>query len=88
MQLSEMTPLTVTMDIDETPWRDLDGSANGVLQRICGIPRGTAHGNAAIGMAIQLESGEWVIAQTTLRLFLTAARALRARYEDELEPGV
>lgn len=84
MDINEMTPLSVTMDIDQSPWRDIDGAASGVLQRVAGIPRGTAHGNAAVALAVQLEDGSWVIAQTTLRLFNSAARALAARYEDDL----
>ena len=80
-----MTPLTVTMNIDDDPWVDLQGARAGQLLRVGGIPLGTNHGNAAVALAIQLEDGSWVIAQTTLRLFYNAARALGARYEDDLK---
>ncbi len=77
-----MIALRVDLDIDSAPWRDIDGAAQGMLARVCGIPKGTGEGLPAVGIAVQLDDGTWVIAQTTMRLFVTAARAFAARYPE------
>lgn len=76
--------LALELNIDSEPWRDLDGSPAGVIERICGIPRGTNHGNAAVGVAIRMEDGSYVIAQTTLRLLWNATQALAVCYGNDV----
>lgn len=80
------TNLDLTLNIDEQPWLDIGdaGFAHGVLRRIAGIPLGSAHGNATVGLAVQLDDGTWVVAQTTLRLLHSAVDALAERYKDDL----
>ena len=45
-----------------------------------GLPRGMTSGNPSVAIRIDLPDGRVVVAETSLRLFLAAAAALRARY--------
>lgn len=51
--------------------------------RICGLPRGMTSGHPSVGIGVFLpHGGGCVLAETSLKLFLTAADALKARYGD------
>jgi hypothetical protein len=39
-------------------------------------------GKPSVALGFELPDGRWVLAETSLALFLTAAEALRARYGD------
>lgn len=52
-----------------------------------GMPNGTAGGNPSVMLAIEVGEGEWLVKETTLNLFLAAADALKAKYEDPRERG-
>jgi hypothetical protein len=49
---------------------------------VSGLRDGTVNGEPSVALLIELENGEHVVAETTLRLFLTAADAMKARYGD------
>jgi hypothetical protein len=51
---------------------------------VVGMPEGTSEGKTSV-MVILDDGKRFAIGETTLRLFLAAADALRARYGDELE---
>lgn len=82
-----MIPLTVTMNLDIDPWTDLHDDAAQVidyggdtakLTRVGILPNGTRSGKATVGLLVELPDGRKVIAETTLALFLMAARACGA----------
>jgi hypothetical protein len=75
-----MEPLTITPDIERAPWNDLpeDTTLDGKLERIGLLRNGTTGGRASVGLVVRLPDGTAVVAQTTWRLFNTAARALAA----------
>lgn len=50
---------------------------------IGGLARGMASGNASVMLLIQLPDGRTVAAETSLKLWLTAADMLRAHYGDQ-----
>jgi hypothetical protein len=49
---------------------------------IGGLGRGTMEGNPVAVIAAKLPDGKTLVAQTSLKLFLTAADALKAKYGD------
>jgi hypothetical protein len=73
-----VTPLTITPDIDQAPWTDVEPASTGELARIGLLRNGTTEGRASVGLLVQLPDGQQVVAQTTWRLFNAAARALAA----------
>lgn len=50
--------------------------------RIAALPHGMASGAASVMIGIELPDGSVVMAETSLRLFLAAARAFSIRYPD------
>jgi hypothetical protein len=72
------TPLDVTTNMDAQPWTDIDRNTllHGTIDRIGLLPNGTTGGRASIAIAVTLDDGRVVIAETTWRLFDAAARAL------------
>lgn len=74
-----MEPLSITPDIERAPWNDIPHTTpQGKLERIGLLRNGTHEGRATVGMIIRLEDGTAVVAETTWRLFNSAARALAA----------
>lgn len=79
-----MPELTITPNIEASPWSDLQHiklleSEHGQLagiERVGRLPRGTQRGNSSVSLLIKLPSGKQVMAQTTLRLFLAAAKVM------------
>ncbi len=49
---------------------------------VAALTEGMVSGKPSVGLGIVLPDGHWVFAETSLRLFLTAADALKARYGD------
>lgn len=56
----------------------------GVLQ-IAGLSKGMKSGKPSISIRIDLPDGRVVLAETSMRLFLSAAEAFEQRYRKELE---
>ena len=51
--------------------------------RVGALAGGMASGRTSVAFGFELPDGRVVLAETSLRLFLAAADALRARYGDE-----
>ena len=68
----------------------LEAARNGRIHEtdsfiITALPHGMKSGLTSIGICIELPDKSWVFAQSSLRLFLSAADAIRAKYGDELD---
>ena len=79
-----MTPLSIDLQGDDS-WKDLAGREvkEGMLTRVAALAHATEEGRAAVALRVELEDGTVVVAHTTMRLFLAAARAFAARYAEE-----
>jgi hypothetical protein len=79
-----MIPLTITTNLDINPWTDvvaagLPHNPDGVtarIERVGVLPNATQQGRACVAFLIRLPDGTPVIAETTLRLFDFAAKAI------------
>ena len=49
---------------------------------VAALDQGMTSGKPSVAIAIPLEDGRIVLAETSMRLFLAAARAFRTRYGD------
>ncbi len=80
-----MIGLDLQLDGDNC-WLELKekGYIEASLSGIAGLPHGTVEGRPSVTVRIELPDGQTVLAETTLRLFLAAARALLARYGNPL----
>lgn len=82
-----MLSLTVHVDGDRA-WPELkDKLERGELVEadrieVAGLRGGMSSGNPSVALRFDLPDGTTVIAQTSLRLFLTAADALKAAHGD------
>ncbi len=80
--MAGMTPLSIILEGDGA-FEDLGTDfISGELEAVAALPNGTAKGRPAVALRIKLPDGQTVIAQTTLRLFMAAARGFDARYPD------
>jgi hypothetical protein len=79
-----MIPLHIDVRGDGA-WPELlqTGYIDGQWTHIAGLPQGTESGRESVSVRIALPDGTQVVAQTTLRLFLTAARLLAATYQED-----
>lgn len=75
-----MIPLTITPNIEQTPWAELTGIdlTEVTLEKVGLLPRGTASGQPVVMLQLRAADGQVLISQTTLKLFRTAARAILA----------
>lgn len=69
----------------ENCWPDLHPSRGkgykpGTIEGIAAMPAGTVNERPTVTLRIRLDTGETVLAETTLRLFQQAAAAFRGRY--------
>ena len=81
-----MVPLDVIFD--EPAWPDLAGKAavaDGSIAGLAVLKGGTTSGRPSVALRIETKYGQTVIAQTTARLFCTAAKAIMAKYPDLFE---
>lgn len=77
-----MIPLTVTTNLDHTPWSDCQGIpelAN--ITRVGRLPKGTEGGKSTVTLLIEFKDGSRAMAQTTLALYHASACALKASAE-------
>lgn len=89
-----MQAVSLTLNLEEHPWLDLRALREqgklitaiadeaGTI-RIGGLPGGMASGRASVTIAIPLPDGTVIVTETSLALFLAAARALRVAYQAE-----
>lgn len=81
-----MESLRVILDLEKQGFRegkeyDVEEYEGEVV--IGGKPRGTAAGNPSVMIGLERPGGSgYLVAQTTLALFLTAADALKAKHGD------
>lgn len=79
----------LSVNLEGADWSDVTGKLQrrravvGVGLRVGAIPRGMASGRAAVRVVIDGPGGEVAVADTSLRLFVGAARALGARWGEE-----
>ena len=91
MGVSQSLGVTTNLELD--PWRDLSpakmplnpGGLSAGITRVGVMPNGTDSGRATVMLEVSLPDGRIVIAETTLRLFLTAAAAVAACPVSQLE---
>lgn len=86
-----MIPLTLIMDA-EGAWPELEGSdrvLEGEGLQIGVLANGTVKGRPSVVIRVDVgdDDGYVILTQTTLRLFLAAARAFEARYGPEVDDG-
>jgi len=76
-----MIPLTITPNVDESPWKDLNGECQelGAIERIGRLPRGTESGKSTVTILIKMPDGKRYMAQTTLALLRMAMTAIETR---------
>ena len=74
------TPLELSLDVEADPWTDMrDAQVHpGVVERIGLMRGGTREGRATVMMLVRTDDGQWVVGETTLRLFTAAARSIAA----------
>lgn len=89
-----MIPLTITTNLDIDPWDDVrapgalphnPAGETAKIERVGLLPNATQSGRACVELLIRLPDGTAVVAETTLRLFNTAARAIAATPVAQLE---
>jgi hypothetical protein len=82
-----MIPLSITPDLDRNPWTDLQGGGAepgiGRVTRVGRLTAGCVSGKSTVAIVVETQDGRKFIAETTMALFLSAARAFKA-IEDEM----
>jgi hypothetical protein len=84
-----MLKITIIPNIDDSPWRDLFAERASIITldggelQIAGMPDEYGKDRSGVALRLNLADGRAVIAQTSLALFLNAARALEGRYPAE-----
>lgn len=81
-----MIALTITPDIERAPWSDLQarihpdavGRPLAQIARVGLLRNGTDSGRATVSIAIELNDGRVILAETTYRLWRMAVIALAA----------
>ena len=65
-------------DLKTRPW------SKGAIMSIAALPNGTSGGSPSVTIRVETNDGKTIIlAETTMRLFLGAARAFRAKFIQE-----
>lgn len=80
-----MESLRVILDLEQVGFRDSEYAVTEYEGEIIvgGMPKGTEAGKPVVMIGLEdPETGGFIVAQTTLALFLTAADGLRAKYGD------
>lgn len=79
-----MESIRIIPDLSETGFQDGNYDVteyHGPLI-VGGKAEGTESGKPVVMLGLEIEDGGWLVKQTTLSLFLTAADALKAKYGD------
>lgn len=82
-----MIPLRLTMNLEIDPWDDLtrDDITPATIERVGILPNATDAGRACVEFLCRTEDGRVIVAETTLRLFLMAARVVQSAPVTSLE---
>jgi hypothetical protein len=83
-----MPNLRILLDVEDQPWTDLKDNPKleaYMGENVCsisigGLPRGMVSGLASVAIRLDLPDGRVILTETSMRLFLTAAKALAAIY--------
>ena len=85
-----MTPLKIILDGTDVNDPNVEVGKyagklirEGKLTQVMAMPQGMVGGRTSIALTMELSDGSVVFAETSLRLFRTAALAFHARYGDE-----
>lgn len=85
-----MIPMVVNLDGDNA-WPELKdkpfihlGNGSPAIQ-VAVLENGMASGRPSVALRLDLPDGQHVVAETSARLFCSAARAIMARYPDLFE---
>ena len=83
-----MPSLDIHLDGDKC-WPDLEAKREQIIHvtehlEVAALSGGMQSGRPSVALRIDLPDGRVVIAETSMRLFLGAARAFRARYGEEV----
>ena len=82
----------ITLNLNPEPhWPDLAERPESVIHlgngapaiQVASLPGGMDSGRTSVALRLDLPDGRTVVAETSLRLLLTVARALASRYPDE-----
>lgn len=57
----------------------------GVIEAIAGMPQGMQSGKTSVALSIKLKNGQWVFAETSLKMLQMAAAALSGKYGNETD---
>lgn len=81
-----MTAMTIHLEGDGA-WPDFDAEKvlKGELLAVAPLAAGMASGRASVSFRIRLADGREVFTETSLRLFLAAASAFKARFGDQAD---
>jgi hypothetical protein len=77
--------LDIKLDGDGA-WPDMAGAPEAKLEAVSRLRFGVTSGRSSVGFRLRMPDGRLVFAQTTMRLFLTAADAFRAADEKDGVP--
>ena len=67
-------------DLKEKPYHHLGNEAKPI--EVCVLDHGMGSGRPSIAMRLELPDGQIVVAETSARLFCTAARVIMSRYPE------
>lgn len=90
MELSALLGEHVSVILDgDKCWPDLEGKdyLEGAIRSVAALPDATEGGRPVVTIRAELEDGRTVLVQTTMRLFLAAARAFAGRFGELEEMG-
>lgn len=80
-RLKYMVKLEIDLD-GEGKWPDAVGAPLGLIEAIAALPNGTTGNRPSVAIKIRLRDGSVIMAETTARIWCTAADALRGRYPE------
>ena len=74
-----MPNIDITMDFKDGDWRDLkaEHSGHGFIERAAVLPKGMASGRPSVALAIRLDDGSVVLAETSYALFRMVQTAFK-----------
>lgn len=79
-----MESIRIILDLEETGFTEEDHTVSEISTPLIigGMAKGTVEGKPVVMLGIQIDKNEYLVKQTTLSLFLSAADALKAKYGD------